>query len=275
MQEFLCTICNHPRRQDIEDSALDIGARKTAKAYGVSRQALGRHMAPGHRESRGIPVPGEPDATGADLPIDAVMPEDEILAAEMGVEPEPPIEGPKRPQSRPRPVVGAVDIGKFLTNLERKRHIGRLLRTGAFNGMATLGRLQAAWPDLDLLGLSELVAQAAMESDYLRGTKQARRLVVLARADRLYRMALDQKDVRTALKCLEFTVRTDGVSAEPDLAVALAASQAWRIAAHSLQTRFPEALTVIHEALSAEESRKRQAIAPSTITVPDPSDSAT
>jgi hypothetical protein len=194
------------------------------------------------------------------------VPETETAELE-AAEREEPAKRLQKPRSTARTHEVPSSLGERLARTlsdytSRKRYIGKLLRTGTFNGMPTLERLRGCWPDLTLLQLAELVAQAAMEADFLRGTRQARRLVVLAKADKIYREALANKDLRMALKALEFSTRVDGVSAEPDLVASLAASQAWAITARVLQSKHPEAFETIHAELVAEEARRRQISAP-------------
>ena len=145
---------------------------------------------------------------------------------------------------------------------ERRRYITKLIRKGIFGGAAVSQQLQICWPDLSPLEFTELVAQAADEVRCRRGTQQARRQVLLGRVERIFTRAMRAGDFKTALRCVETEARLDGLGNETDLLTGLAASTAWRIAAQTLQSQFPEALVVIHAALTAEESRKRQAAAP-------------
>lgn len=276
-----CQICRHEKRLQIDLSVQAQGQRATSKQFGVSRQAIQRHLDKGHSDY-GIK---ELSATNVEpivvAPIerkDNPEPLENHALAHNGVDdarakrPVAPTQKRRKKGKMPprRPVIdrrqGPSDIERRLANINdysaRKAYVGKLLRTGTFNGMPTIERLHGCWPDLTMLQLAEVVAQAAMESDFLRGTRQARRLVVLAKADKIYREAIDGNDLRTALKALEFYTKVDGISAEPDLVASLAASQAWAITARVLQARFPEAFEAIHGELVAEEARRRQAAAP-------------
>jgi hypothetical protein len=280
-----CRVCAHSDRAKLETSVARAGQRKTAKVFGISRQAIQRHYDPVHLEEIGGLIrtdaaPTEDATPFADPPVDPPSPDDHEPDEELQADTRPHASRKrrkKRQRSRKerherkaepkRPKAETLMAAARLCEdyIARKRLISKLLRTGSFDGMPTLERLKRAWPELSMLQLAELVAQAAIESDFLRGTRQARRLVILAKADRIYRTALERKDLKTALRALEFTVRVDGISAEPDLIAALASSQAWTITARVLQSRFPEAFDAIHGELVAEEARKRQALAPATL----------
>jgi len=277
-----CPICRNEKRVYIDIAVSTQGQRATAKQFGVSRQSIQRHIDKGHC-SEPIEIP-----PGAKLEPVKVAPReipdnpplvDETLAYEGIGDAKPDAPQEKAPKRRkpaklppPRRIVDRRTVTEHERTLatitdypSRKAYVGKMLRTGTFNGMPTIERLKGCWPDLTYLQLAEITAQAAMEADFLRGTRQARRLVVIAKADKIYRDAMSEKDYRTALRALEFYVRVDGVSAEPDLIASLAASQAWTVAAKVLQERFPDAFDAIHGALVAEEARKRQALVPATL----------
>jgi hypothetical protein len=279
-----CQICLHSKRENIDASIGAIGQRKTAAAFKISRQAIQRHLDPDHQKLiGGQAIANLKKATRALPEAEAEPFEDPTLAHDgLGDAPEPEqadLEAAKKEEPTPRQkrhqkVVKARAVpsrlGEQLARTmsdytTRKRYVGKLLRTGTFNGMPTLERLRGCWPDLTMLGLAEIVAQAAMEADFLRGTRQARRLVVLAKADKIYRESMELKDYKMALRALEFTTKVDGISAEPDLAASLASSQAWAITARVLQAKFPEAFEAIHGELVAEEARRRHVLAPAMV----------
>ncbi len=274
LPEPKCQICRHSKRKQIDDAIVAIGQRRTAEAFKISRQAIQRHLDPKHQkvarqhaqhEDQGEPIE---DPTLAHDGIDDTPAEEKTGLPESVEEAkEKPSRWAKKRALQERRQTGAAEkeARSFTDYTTRKRYIGRLLRTGTFAGLPTLDRLRRIWPDVSMLGLAEITAQAAMEADFLRGTRQARRLVVLAKADKIYRLAMDKEDLKTALKALEFSTKVDGVSAEPDLVASLASSQAWAITARVLQAKFPEAFEAIHGELVAEESRKRQALAPMTV----------
>ncbi len=101
--ESLCTICQHEHRRDIERAATATSERKAAHEFGVSRDALHRHLAKGHAHRPGLPsnqllqksatrptVPamGErPTTSSADEP-QAELPEHQAASAP----PDPPTE---------------------------------------------------------------------------------------------------------------------------------------------------------------------------------------
>lgn len=289
-----CQICRHSQRIQIDLSVQTIGQRETARQFRVSRQAIQRHLEKGHSDTSAKPPAGKKVAPVVIPPRERVEnpePLAESALAYDGIAEAPAVErsglvAPKRKEAlkspqkqrkkgkmpparhvmeRREPNQAERAVATIRDYKSRKAYVGKLLRTGTFNGMPTLERLRGCWPDLTMLQLAEITAQAAMEADFLRGTRQARRLVVLAKADKIYREALDKKDLRMALKALEFATKVDGVSAEPDLVASLASSQAWAITARVLQAKFPEAFEAIHGELVAEESRKRQALAPMTV----------
>jgi hypothetical protein len=87
--------------------------------------------------------------------------------------------------------------------------------------------------------------------------------------ERAVRRVVKKGDDKAVANLVKLWAQLDGVLlAEADAAVALASSQAWRIAAPVLQQRYPEALAAIHAALAAEEQKKRQALAPPIVEQP-------
>jgi hypothetical protein len=157
------------------------------------------------------------------------------------------------------------DITALRSHEERRRYLAKLIRTGVFGRAAVSQQIQICWGDLSPLEFTELVAQAADDVRCRRGTQQARRLTLLGRVDRIYERAIHSGDLKTALRCVETEARLDGLGNETDLLTGLAMSTAWRIAAQTLQAQFPEALAMVHAALTAEEARKRQALAPASV----------
>jgi hypothetical protein len=278
-----CQICQHEQRIQIDLSTQTVGQRATAKRFDVSRQSIQRHLEKGHSDD-------DSSASGEGTPtVSAQTPKvntpSRTVKSVKEKRPQKP-QKPEKPQPPPADDVFADDaepddepeqhesktnraIGTIRDYANRKRYLGTLLQTGSFRGMSTLNQLQSCWPDLTMLQLAEVVAQAAMELDFFRGTRQTRRLVALARAERIFRKTMGKGDEKTALRTLEFIAKQEGTSAEPDLMAALAASQAWAIAARVLQSKFPEAFEAIHGELVAEEARKRQALAPTTVVESD------
>lgn len=157
------------------------------------------------------------------------------------------------------------DITALRTLKERRAYIGQLIRAGVFGRAAVSQQLQICWNDLSPLGFTELVAQAADDVQAWRGTQQARRLTLLGRIQSVYKKAVRGGDMKTALRCVEVEARLDGLGNETDLLTGLAMSSAWRIAAQTLQNHYPDALALVHANISAEESRKRAALAPMTV----------
>lgn len=161
------------------------------------------------------------------------------------------------------------DITALRTHEERRRYLVKLIRRGIFGRAGVSQQLCICWNDITPLEFTELVAQAADDVRCWRGTQQARRLTLLGRVDKIYEKALQSGDLKTALRCVETEARLDGLGNETDLLMGLAMSTAWRIAAQTLQTQHPEALISVHAALTAEEARKRQALAPTTVVESD------
>lgn len=157
------------------------------------------------------------------------------------------------------------DITALRTRRERRLYIAQLIRAGVFGRAAVSQQLQICWDDLSPLDFNELVAQAADNVQAWRGTQQARRLTMLGRIQSVYKKAIRGGDMKTALRCVEVEARLDGLGNETDLLTGLAMSSAWRIAAQTLQNHYPDALALVHANISAEESRKRQALAPMTV----------
>jgi len=277
-----CLICLHAQRIEIDMSTHTLGQRATAKRFDVSRQAIQRHLEKGHSDKdpatfieaaataitqaqKGLsPESAESGKTKVQpTPLKAKPPK-EALPSEDAFEDAGPVDEPERPESKATRALGTI---RDFTN--RKRYLATLLQTGSFKGMSTLTQLQLCWPDLTMLQLAEVVAQAAMEADFFRGTRQARRLVALARTERIFRETMREGDRKTALRAVEFMARLDNIAAEPDLIAALATSQAWAVAARVLQAKHPEAFEAIHAELVAEEARKRQALAPASVVESD------
>lgn len=157
------------------------------------------------------------------------------------------------------------DITALRTRKERRAYIGQLIRAGVFGRAAVSQQLQICWNDLSPLDFTELVAQAAENVQTWRGTQQARRLTLIARTQRICKKADRAGNHLAALRCVEFEARLDGLGNETDLLNGLATSAAWRIAAQTLQNHAPDALALVYAAISAEESRKRAALAPMTV----------
>lgn len=147
---------------------------------------------------------------------------------------------------------------------DRKRYLVNLFRNGRFHGLRTAGLLSMLWDDLGPIEFAELVSQAAIETNFRRGSEQARRVVLIGKVETLFRKAMAKEDIKTAARLLETWAKLD-VPVNVDLMTALVSTAAWPIVARELQAKAPETLDLILGALTAEEARKRQASAPITV----------
>lgn len=147
---------------------------------------------------------------------------------------------------------------------ERRRYLMHLFNQGEFCGLRTAGHLSLLWDDLGPIEFAELVSQAAIEANFRRGSEQARRVVLLGQAEKLYRQAVKAKDLKTAARILETRARLE-MPVGIDLMTALAGTEAWQLVAPKLRLISNEAFDVVYGALQAEESRRRQLSAPVTI----------
>jgi hypothetical protein len=155
-------------------------------------------------------------------------------------------------------------IAGMKTASDRRRYLNDLFRLGRFHGLRTAGLLSMIWDDLGPIEFAELVSQAAIETNFRRGSDQARRVVLLGKVEQLFTKAVKANDLKTAARLLETWARLD-VPVGLDMMTALLNSDAWRVIAPGLMKKFPAAFEYVHSELVAEESRKRQALAPMTV----------
>jgi hypothetical protein len=270
-----CTVCRHPDREAIEERARIDGVKPTARDLGVSSQALYRHMTPEHRSKVAEP----PD--GADLaPPPAAKPREaksatQVFEAPVSVAPppapsstpptSPPTRTPRKVKERRPPAPATLPT----TAAGWKAYFAKRIRGGTLNGARVVEHLRANHPDLDVHELVESMEQAAMEIRFMRGTELVRRLTLVSRAEYVYRAALAAGDHKAALRVLEFIAKTDGLTADLSPLAALMASEAWRVIAPGMMTRFPDAYAFAVTTIAAEEQKKRQALAPPVTVQPD------
>ena len=134
------------------------------------------------------------------------------------------------------------------------RHVQRYANDPAPKGMLARSDLPPARRDH---GASSDGADFLQERD-------RRRLVVIAKADKIYRDAMSEKDYRTALKAGGSTcVSTASQRTRLDRVVGRVANL--DRCSQGVAKRFPDAFDAIHGALVAEETRKRQALVPTTM----------
>jgi hypothetical protein len=259
-----CKVCAREDQARIEAIALRDGPRAAGRVADCSHNAVMRHMA---RHAKAVPVEAEPvkpkeEPTPAPRPA-PVAPSPSLPKPD-AKPPSPPRPGaaPARPLKERYPHVVAIT-----TAHDRKRYLGKLFSQGRFEGLRTSELLSQIWDDLSMFEFSELVSQAAIEADFRRGSSQARRVTLIGMVERALRRVIKKGDDKAVPNLAKLWAQLDGVLlAETDAAVALASSQAWRIAAPVLQQRYPEALAAIHAALAAEEQKKRAALAPPVAT---------
>lgn len=238
-----CKVCAREDVGDIETLALEKGPRAAARVVGCSHNAVMRHMA-NHTGT----TPLSPKAIG-----------EEIKAA--------------RPTTARLPQVAAYvtaykakfpEVARLTSMEDRKCYLANLFRLGRFNGLRTSGHLSLIWDDLGPLEFAELISSVASETNFRRGSEQARRVALLGHVERLFFDSVKAKDRKTAARLLEIWAKLD-VPVGVDLMTALASTAAWPLVARELQAKHPEAFETVYGALVAEASRKRQALAPTTI----------
>lgn len=232
-----CSICalGPERRADVEKMARDEGHRKAGRVFGLSYQAIGRHLAPEHLIRVELATPEEAPAAPPAPPAN-------------------PSRKPALPYKARYPRVAALQ-----TPDERKGYITELLRRGRFHGFRTVGHLSLLWDDLGPLEFSDLVSRAADDLNVRRGSETARRIVIARKCELIYAKAMAAGDLRTAARILATWV---AVETPIDSALhAATSSQAFAVIAQALQ-QYPEALSAVHAALAAEDARKRAACAP-------------
>lgn len=156
------------------------------------------------------------------------------------------------------------DVARLISAQDRKRYLANLFRLGKFHGLRTAGHLSLIWDDLGPIEFAELVSQVAIETNFRRGSEQARRVALLGRVERLLDAAEKDNDRKGAARLAELLLRYD-VPVGTDLLTALASTAAWPLVARELQAKHPEAFNTVYSTLVAEEARKRQALAPATM----------
>jgi hypothetical protein len=229
-------------KEDIESLALEEGPRAAARAVGCSHNAVMRHM----KKHFINPVP--PKRSDPELKdLRAVAPRSPQAAADVLA------------YKRQYP-----HIAGLKTASDRRRYLNNLFRLGRFYGLRTSGLLSMIWDDLGPIEFAELVSQAAIETNFRRGSEQARRVALLGRVEQLFQKAVKNEDLKTAARLVETLARLD-IPVGVDLMTALASSHAWPIAARVLQKRDPALLEEILGELNAEEARKRQVLAPTLV----------
>lgn len=264
-----CSLCKHPERNAIESEARSGSLKGTARKYGLSHQAILRHLAPEHLGGGKV---AEILAEDLAQEVEGQHGTDAVSSAP-STPPIPPRPSykprPRNPNTKPRPYENPANDDEW------RAYFARRIRTGSLDGAKVIERLLEQNPNLDPVMLAEFMEQAAVGVELIRGTDRVRRLNMIARVERLFLRAFKREDDKAALKALEFLSKIDALHGDLNPLAALMASEGWRTIAPGLLMQFPEAYAFALRKLSAEESRKRQALAPSTITVPDPSDSAT
>ena len=193
-------------------------------------------------------------------------------------EPEPELEPEPEPSApTPPPVITSTPeaaaaklrhkrIAAKKTPIERRRYLQGLFSRGRFDGLKTAWLLSQIWDDLGPIEFAELVSQSAIELNFRRGSAQTRRVALLGKVEMLFSMAVKNKDLRAATRLLETWLKLD-VPVDVDLMSAVASTAAWPLVARELQQHNPDAFERVYGVLSAEEARKRQALAPTTIDV--------
>lgn len=226
---------------------------------------------------------GRPDAPTPEDPAVA-EPEQAAEALVQSSEPSATAEQPTTHISRHPPIpakpvpVGSVaratykekhpDIAAITTPRERRHYLANLFRLGRFDGLRTAGLLGMIWDDLGPLEFAELVSDAAIETNFRRGSEQARRVVLLGKVERLFKKAMANGDLKTAARLLETWAKLD-VPVGVDMMTAMLGQEAWRVIAPKLLAKYPMVFEEMHRELVAEEARKRQALAPASVVESD------
>ena len=251
-----CKVCVRNDKEEIEDIAVSKGPRAAGRAAGCSHNAIMRHM---KKHLNG--------ATSETPSFEAVEPTPPLSV--------PTLSAPK-PKQKPIPVYppspAAVvpykqrfpRIAALQTAQERRQYLAELFRLGRFHGFQTTGHLSLLWDDLGPCEFAELVTQAATEANFRRGSEQARRAALVSQVEVRYREAVKAKDRKTAARLLETWGRLD-VPVGVDMLTALMSTTVWPILARVLRKKDPALIEELQGELVAEESRKRQALAPMTV----------
>jgi hypothetical protein len=155
-------------------------------------------------------------------------------------------------------------VAALTTIPERRHHLSNLFRLGRFHGLRTAGHLSLLWDDLGPIEFAELISQTAIETNFRRGSEQARRVALLGRVERLFYKAAKDDDVKTAARLAELLLRYD-TPVDVDLLTALASTAAWPLVARELQSKHPEAFETVYGTLLAADARKRQVAAPTLV----------
>jgi hypothetical protein len=256
-----CKVCAREDQSRIEAIALRDGPRAAGRAAECSHNAVMRHMARHAKAVAVAVVETEPTKPERDEPAASPPTPLESLPKP---DPAPPPPKHPRPNAASRPLKDRYPhVAALKTPQDRKRYLAKLFAKGRFEGLRTSELLSQIWDDLSLFEFSELVSQAAIEADFRRGSSQARRVTLIGVVERAVRRVVEKGDDKAIVGLVKLWAQLDGVLlAETDASVALASSQAWRVAAPVLQQRYPEALAEVYTALAAEEQKKRAALAP-------------
>jgi hypothetical protein len=278
MARIDCKLCGRDDKLRIEEIALQQGPRAAGRAAGISHNAVMRHMA------RHVSAQPETEPSPEETPLEGATESDAVLESVQDTSPLPdlhPVEShtpaeatpPATPEETKTLAVVVANnkhkerfphVAALATDIERRRYLHDLFRLGRFDGLRTAGLLSLIWDDLGPIEFAELVSRAAIEINFRRGSEQARRVVLLGKVERLFQMAVDAKDLKTAARLLETWARLD-VPVGVDMLTALASTTAWPLVAKELQAKHPEAFDTVYGALVAEEARRRQVAAPALV----------
>jgi len=256
-----CKVCGRDDKEEIEEIAVSQGPRAAGRAAGCSHYAVMRHMAnhltgvAPEKPSFGVVVPCSPTPAFAMPP--KLEPKQKPKPKPISASPPPSLAVVPYKQRFPR-------VAALQTEQERRHYLAELFRLGRFHGFRTTGHLSLLWDDLGPFEFAELVTRAATEANFRRGSEQARRSALLGLVEKYIKKADKKDDLKTVARLVETLARLD-VPVGMDMMTALLNSDAWRVIAPGLMKKFPAAFEYVHSELVAEESRKRQALAPMTV----------
>jgi len=254
-----CKLCNRDDKEAIEEIALADGPRAAARVVGCSHNAVMRHMANHMANNTKHDVSETPTFEKVDpATLAQTPPKPKPRAKQKPIPVYPTPSSAVAPYKQQFPHIAALQTAQ-----ERRHYLADLFRRGRFHGLRTSGLLSLIWDDLGPIEFAELVTQAAIETNFRRGSEQARRVVLVGKVEQLFTKAVKANDLKTAARLLETWAKLD-VPIGVDMMTALLNSEAWRVIAPGLMKKFPEAFEFVHGELVAEESRKRQALAPMT-----------
>jgi hypothetical protein len=236
-------VCSLGLRADVASAVKEHGIRGGARKLGLTHTSVIRHLSPEHQARiNGTPLPGKAKPvvevpkheTEADI-VDkvALLSHDEVIAA-------------------------------FKTFAQRRSYLESLMIANRFNNASTSMRLETTW-NVTREEMACLVAQAAEQVQYARGTVQARRLRILNNQERLAKKAEKDGDYKTAAKIWMDIAKVDDVTGGNDWQAGLLNSPAWRVCAQILQQFHPDAFTRVHAELAAVNDQTTRALAPYSI----------